>query len=322
LLTVSLYLRDLTEQAYRNTLKTTPDITWIEYKAIMLKVYKQTNTQASVFQQLENLKHTNNIRVYTEKFLYLINQAEAALEIQVYFYCKNLSTNVKKEIIYRKPETLTSAIELAKAYVSSHDEEININNINASKWCDIHHSKSHSTAECSKNSAATASFTNKRHVEPRNHTTNYNKNTNKSYPHGFKSQEKQYNRDYSCYRNNYNSNARYQQDNKNRDQLRSSSNKTGMRSEGAAQNTNNNNYGRNQPSSNSTNYQSNRNKIHVNASNTQTEDNYDTQSTSNQLQAYSPQNNNRSLGNSMIEIYFGKCSLLFNSKFPFRILCQ
>ena len=102
MLTVSLYLRDLAEQAYRNTLKTTPDITWIEYKAIMLKVYKQINTQASVFQQLENLKHTNNIHVYTEKFLYLINQAEAAPEIQVYFYCKNLNTNVKKEIIYRK----------------------------------------------------------------------------------------------------------------------------------------------------------------------------------------------------------------------------
>ncbi len=87
MLTVSLYLRDLAVQAYRNTLKTTPDITWIEYKAIMLKVYKQINTQASVFQQLENLKHTNNINVSTEKFLYLLNQAEAAPEIQVYFYC-------------------------------------------------------------------------------------------------------------------------------------------------------------------------------------------------------------------------------------------
>ena len=90
------------------------DLSWTEFKAMMIRQFKTANDERIIRNKLNSLRQFSGVAKYNDIFNSLIIQLPTMDEAtKVDFYCRSLKTNVQLQVAIKEPATLEEAQQVA-----------------------------------------------------------------------------------------------------------------------------------------------------------------------------------------------------------------
>ena len=220
------YLKEAAQQYYRHRLATAGAFAnWDAFEIALRQQFLPPNYNATLLINLENCKQTGTVDRYVHDFLYIANQVQDVSDfVKVHIFTANLQADVSAEVRYKKPITLTAAIQIASDftnskravlvtelnYIKSHSSNYNVRNSNKSKTCFYCNKPGHIKSECRKlqtqklqqnhfnsNQQTNNSYNNANNANNTNgnyHNNNLRRFPNREYNNQFANRSTNYNR--------------------------------------------------------------------------------------------------------------------------------
>ena len=220
------YLKEAAQQYYRHRLATAGAFAnWDAFEIALRQQFLPPNYNATLLINLENCKQTGTVDRYVHDFLYIANQVQEVSDfVKVHIFTANLQADVSAEVRYKKPITLTAAIQIASDftnskravlvtelnYIKSHSSNYNVRNSNKSKTCFHCNKPGHIKSECRKlqtqklqrnhfnsNQQTNNSYNNANNANNTNgnyHNNNLRRFPNREYNNQFANRSTNYNR--------------------------------------------------------------------------------------------------------------------------------
>jgi hypothetical protein len=92
------------------------ELSWEEFKSILLKRFGYVESTDSVVSRLCKLKQDESLEEFINKFTYTLSRAKVADEVAIGLFTNGLIVELANEVQYRRPGSLSEAIQIVIDY--------------------------------------------------------------------------------------------------------------------------------------------------------------------------------------------------------------
>jgi hypothetical protein len=111
------YLRKTALQEYKRLReRNDEELSWEEFKYVLLKRFDYTESTDSVVTRLCKIKQDGNLEEYINSFTYTLSRGKVSEDVAVGLFINGLIAELASELQYRRPKSLNEAIHIVNDY--------------------------------------------------------------------------------------------------------------------------------------------------------------------------------------------------------------